>query len=250
MNQQNAAPLLDVIMEGINKTLAKEMPNADPAELEQRRRQMNKAGLMDAYLQSFDQDLTGDVIHEVVQQLFGLDLDHALLLPEAEREISAAAERQSAGTQTDGCTPLPREIIDSKLADCGRRLAGPEIRRLLNQLFGVNLDAISALDKAKISLFSKGQWIVRKDQDLFVVYTGEGDVDVSVYPTAYFREQTGMNGLPEDLQQALTDLGYHPDMERKSYYYANPDGQAVPDAFKGQTMGAIMAAIRSSYSHL
>ncbi|MDR9853582.1 hypothetical protein RJP21_08215 [Paenibacillus sp. VCA1] len=250
MNQQNEATLSDVITEGINKTLARELPNAGPDELEQRRRQMNKAELMDAYLQSFDREPTGNVIHGVVQRLFGIDLDHVSLLPEAEHEIQAAGGLQQSGTHPDGSTPVPREIIDIKLATGGKRWSGPEIRRLLNSLFGVNLDAISALDQAKISLFSKGQWVVRKDHDLFVVYTGEGDVDVSVYPTAYFLEQTGMDGLPEDLNQALTDLGYRPDGERKSLYYADPDGRPVPDAFKGQTMGAIMAAIRNSYSHL
>ncbi|HWO55467.1 MAG TPA: hypothetical protein VNM49_13905 [Paenibacillus cookii] len=250
MKQLNAASLSDIITEGIDKTLAKAMPNAGPDELEHRRQQMSKAELMDAYLLSFDQDLTGQIIHEVVLRVFGLDLDHALVLPEAEREIRAAAERRLGGMQA-GSSPIPpRDVIDLQLAECGRRLAGPEVRRLLNQLFGVNLDAISALDKARISLFSKGQWIVRQDRDLFVVYTGEGDIDVSVYPTAYFRERTGQDELPEDLGQALADLGYSPVAEGQRYYYVHPDGQAVPDAFKGQTMGAIMASIRNAYSHL
>ncbi|MWV46350.1 hypothetical protein GRF59_22355 [Paenibacillus sp. HJL G12] len=214
---------------------------------------MNKAQLMDACLHSFQGEVTGEVIHKIVLQIFEIDLDNASLLTEAEKEALAAAQdtQTEIGTKASSFSSmLPRHVLDSQLAAHGKLRTGPEIRIMLNQLFGVNLDAISSLEKARISLFSKGQWIVQQDHDLFVVYTGEGDVDVKVYPTAYFLEKTGMAGLPEDLQQALNSLGYHIDEETNGFYYADAEGQAVPDAFKGQTMGAIMATIRSSCSHL
>ncbi|MEI0736862.1 hypothetical protein VQ056_09590 [Paenibacillus sp. JTLBN-2024] len=107
MKQLNAASLSDIITEGIDKTLAKAMPNAGPDELEHRRQQMSKAELMDAYLLSFDQDLTGQVIHEVVLRVFGLDLDHAMVLPEAEREIRAAAERRLGECKLAAARSLP-----------------------------------------------------------------------------------------------------------------------------------------------
>ncbi|MFK3936830.1 hypothetical protein ACI2JA_04865 [Alkalihalobacillus sp. NPDC078783] len=122
--------------------------------------------------------------------------------------------------------------------------SGQEIRQFINETYGINLDAISALDGSCISLYSKNQWIVQDDQDLFVVRTGIGDVDVKVYPTKRFKNKTNSSSLPSVLKNALQSLGYHPDEQSGGYYYINPTGQAVPDSFKGQTMGAIMQAVR------
>ncbi|MDR0269654.1 hypothetical protein [Paenibacillus sp.] len=250
MKQADTVNIPSFIMEGVNKTLAADMPNAGSTELEQHRKQMSKAQFMDSYLASFTGELTGAVIRDVVLHIFGMDLDNVSLLTEGKGETaSAVLGREQESCPDDGS--LSRNAINPQLAAYGRRMTGPEIRSMLNDLFGVNLDAISALEKAKISLFSKGQWVVKHDHDLFVVYTGAGDVDVTVYPTFYFTERTGMSGLPEDLKHALIQLGYcdkqHGD---RSLYYTSPDGQAIPDAFKGQTMGAIMATIRSFYAHL
>lgn len=253
MNRVNSINIPAFIVEGINKTLVMDMPEASPEELDQHRNQMTKAQLMDAYLTSFSGKITGDVIHDVVGHIFGMDLDNVVLLSGGDKETSAAVQNRLPEEAGQGHIPLPRAVIDSRLAAFGKRIAGPEIRVMLNHLFGVNLDAISALENAKISLYSKGQWIVKHDHDLFVVSTGEGDVDVQVYPTSYFIERTGTTELPEDLQHALMGLGYckrQESRENEGLYYASPDGQAVPDAFKGQTMGAIMATIRSSFAHL
>lgn len=247
MNSSHASQ--DTIRKHILETLAKRLPAASPAELEERRLELSKAEQMDAYLQSFEGELTADAVHAVVQTVFEIDLDHVSLLTEGEKEALAAAEADTVSDAPDSSIH-PRTIIDSQLAAYGGHRTGPEIRSMLNRLFGVNLDAISTLEKARISLYSKGQWIVQHDHDLFVVFTGEGDVDVKVYPTGLYKEQAGKSGLPEDLQQALRSLGYRPDTEQDGYYYADPHGQAVADAFKGQTMGAIMAAIRSSCAHL
>ncbi|MCJ8012914.1 hypothetical protein MUG84_14345 [Paenibacillus sp. KQZ6P-2] len=214
---------------------------------------MNKAQHMDAFLHSFEGEVTGDVIHKVVLQTFGIDLDAVSLLTEAEKEALAAAQDTQTEIETIAASSsrlLPRHVIDSQLTVYNGQITGPAIRAMLNHLFGVNLDAISSLEKSRISLFSKQQWIVQHERDLFVVYTGEGDVDVRVYPTVYYKEQTGMDGLPEDLQIALKGLGYQFDVDMNGFYFVNPDGQAVPDAFKGQTMGAIMATIGNSCSHL
>lgn len=249
MNQADAAYYSSDIAQGVIKTLTAEMPEASPAELEERRSQMNKAQIMDAYLKSFGGEITGDVIHKIILYMFEIDLDAVSLLLDGGKETLATAQNTEAGTSLYS-GPLPRAVMDSRLTEYGGHITGPEIRSMLNQLFGVNLDAISSLEKARISLFSKDQWIVQHEHDLFVVYTGEGDVDVKVYPTSYFMEQTGQNELPAELRHTLQSLGYQLDAKRTSCYYADPDGQAVPDTFKGQTMGAIMATIRSTYAHL
>ena len=121
---------------------------------------------------------------------------------------------------------------------------------MLNQNFGINLLAIDALEQERISLYSKGQWVVQNDRDLFIVYTGSDDVDVKVFPTKYFTEQTGLDVLPSDLQHLLSRIGFHYDKKMQSYYFANPTGQAVSDQFKGQTIGAIVEVIHRLYSHL
>ncbi|MEC0371017.1 hypothetical protein [Paenibacillus chibensis] len=240
MNPLNAN---NAILEGVNQTLAREWPGASSSELDERRSEMSKAQIMDAYLQSLEGEITGDVIHEAVLRIFEIDLDSVSLLSKGEEEALAASEAAKAEAARSSSLQ-PRFIIDSRLAG-GGDWSGPEIRSLLNHLFGVNLDAISSMGKARISLYSKGQWIVRHDDDLFLVYTGAGDVDVHVHPTDYYKEHTGTDKLPADLQHALQGLGYRFDAEDNGYSYAHPQGQAIPDAFKGQTMGAIMAAVRA-----
>ena len=45
--------------------------------------------------------------------------------------------------------------------------------------------------------------------------------------------------LPIELINTLISLGYYFEENDGSYYYSNPTGEPVPDAFKGQTMMAI-----------
>ena len=56
--------------------------------------------------------------------------------------------------------------------------------------------------------------------------------------------------LPDDLQHALANLGFHYDEKMRGSYFANANGQAVPDKFKGQTFGAIIEVINRLYSHI
>ena len=95
----------------------------------------------------------------------------------------------------DSLPPCPghgtaREVIERYLAECecgfaSSPISGPRLRRTLNETFGVNLDALSALEGSRISLFSKNQWMLRQETDLFIVHTGAGDIDVRIYPTSY-----------------------------------------------------------------
>ncbi|HHT7188219.1 TPA: hypothetical protein ACTZ5N_001480 [Bacillus cereus] len=203
-------------------------------------KQMTKVELMDKYLDSHQGIITSSEICDIVMSTFQFDLT-----------TKSVQSKEFVMTGTVSSTEhIAKMAIDSGLSRYGKKVTGIEIRKLINQIFGINLDGISSLDGARISLFSKGQWIVRGEQDLFVVHTGLDDVDVKVFPTNYFIEQTGLEELPEDLQQSLTRFGFYYDEKIGCYYYSNPSGEAVSDAFKGQTIGTLLKVIQHSYPSL
>ena len=199
---------------------------------------MKKAEMMDKYLDSYGKRISSSEICHVVDLMFKINLDETPILSKEKEEVDVVT------------SSIGREVIDSHLNQYDRDITGAEIRKIINEIFGVNLEAISSLEGARISLYSKGQWIVQHEKDLFVVYTGASDVDVKVFPTNYFTEQTGLVELPSDLQHALTSIGYYFDEKIDSYYFLNPTGEAVPDAFKGKTIGAILGVIQHSFSNL
>lgn len=201
---------------------------------------MSKSEMMDKYLDAYEGKISGTVICEAVDSAFGIDLDKAPILKDNDIEGFTSAPGKLSS----------REVIDLYLQQSDEKQTGPVIRQLINKIFGVNLEGISALEGAKISLYSKDQWIVHHEKDLFVVHTGIGDIDVKIYPTTYFIEQTGSAALPEDLQQLLLELGYTYNEEIGSYYYSNPTGEAVPDSFKGKTMRAIGKVVTESFASL
>lgn len=192
---------------------------------------MTKVDIMDKYLDSYQGKITSSEICSIVKTIFKFDLETKPVLL----------------SSTEGTAKM---AIESGIAQYGKNISGAEVRKLINHIFGINLDAISSLDGARISLFSKEQWVVQHEQDLFVIHTGLGDVDVKIYPTDYFTEQTGLGELPEELQQSLASIGFYYDEKVGSYYYSNPSGKAIPDSFKGQTIGAILKVIHHSYQSL
>jgi hypothetical protein len=194
---------------------------------------MTKIDKMDESVCAMSGKINSSEIFKIVRSIFSIDLN---LIPISS--LQNALEN------------APAAILDSHLEQYKEKITGPKIREMINHIFGVNLDAISSLAVAIISLFSKGLWMLRDDHDLFVVHTGEGDVSVKILPTGYFTEQTGLDTLPHDLQQSLTNLGFNYDEKCRSYYFSTPDGEAVIDAFKGQTMGVIIQVIQNSYSHI
>ncbi|MDQ0112239.1 hypothetical protein [Paenibacillus harenae] len=188
---------------------------------------MTKAEAMDNLLVSYEEGVSSSDIMNCIHQVFKFDLESTPYLP----------------------TP-PRAAIEAYLEHSGNKVTGAEIRKMINQTFGINLDALSALEGARISLYSKNQWMVQHDKDLFAVHTGTGDIDVSIFPTNYFAEQTGSGELPIELINAFISLGYCCEENKASCYFSNPSGEPVPDAFKGQTIMAIISVIKHSYSHL
>ncbi|GHH99515.1 hypothetical protein [Neobacillus kokaensis] len=211
------------------------------AELDAQIRAMSKAQLMDTFIDSFEGSISSTEICSFVKAIFDFDLD---VVPVLSKEL---AEQPSEPASKE---PLIRKILDSQFNQPGQRPTGAAIRQIINQVTGINLDAISSLEGARISLFSKGKWVVQNNHDLFVVDTGDGDVDVSVYPTKYFTAQTGLTELPAELQYSLSEFGFKHEKQSGNFYYSNPACEAVPDSFKGQTMGAILKVIRDSYRDL
>ncbi|MEB9502505.1 hypothetical protein P4J13_00740 [Bacillus anthracis] len=201
---------------------------------------VNKVELMDKHLDSHQGKITSTEICNIVMSIFKFDLTTKPVL--SKEWIMARS-----GSSTEN---IAIKAIDSTLSHYGKKVTGIEIRQLINQIFGINLDAISSLEGARISLFSKNQWVVRDEQDLFVVHTGLGDVDVKVFPTDYFTEQTGLEELPKDLKRSLTNFGFSCDERAGCYYYSNPSGEAIPDEFKGQIIGTILKVIHNSYQSL
>lgn len=220
--------------------------------------QMSKVERMDYFLEEYDQALSGDEVRKLVKHIFEIDLDiienqyrssYPSYIMEALRKKFYVAP---ASTELDSTIMLMKQtdVMDTYLEWNGNKSTGPHIRSVINDIFGVNLDGISLLNNAHISLFSKGQWITRHDHDLFTVYTDIRDVEVKIYLTKYFTEQTGCIGLPDVLQEALGKLGYNYDKKTGISYYVNPTGEPVADSFKGQTLGLLMEIIQNNYSNL
>ena len=195
---------------------------------------IKKIDVMDEYIDA-QNVITSLEVCSIVKSVFGFDLETK---PVLSKEIVESGEFSSIAA------------IELGLSKLGESKSGSEIRKLINELFGINLDAISSLFGSRISLFSKEQWVVQQERDLFVVHTGLADVDVKIFPTSYFTKQTGQTTLPEELQQALTSLGFYYDETIGSFYYSNPTGEAIQDSFKGQTIGAVLKIIQKSYQNI
>lgn len=223
-------------------TLEKELGDKySQSELGDQIESMTKAEIMDKYFDSFEDKIDSSEICRFVMSIFNFDLD---IKPVVSNELEKAMSlKEETGISS-------RIVIDSYLHQDEKKVTGAAIRRIINQIFGINLDAISSLEGARISLYSKDQWVVQDDKDLFVVHTGNDDIDVKIYPTKYFTEQTGLDTLPDDLQHSLSSMGYYYNEEMNSFYFKNPSGEPVTDAFKGQTMGAIMNIMKQSYTNL
>ncbi|MCA0972130.1 hypothetical protein LCM20_16100 [Halobacillus litoralis] len=209
-----------------------------------------QAEAMDLYLEKLEPRIDGRDLRFTVREVFGINLQAVSDL-EAGKQVKEYPDYiKDALGQEDLLSLSKSEVMDLYVEALQGELSGPEIRTLINDIFGINLDGISRLEKSGISLFSKEQWIMQGERDLFAVYTGLNDVDVYIKPTAYFTEQTGMEQLPEELQQLLEEVGYWYNEDLGEYYYEHPDGESVPDAFKGQTLGTLAQYIQQEYLDL
>ena len=213
---------------------------------------MSKVEVMDHYLASYGKKVDAKEIPRIVNQIYSIDLKRISELGAGNQTypdeiIQGVKESLPKCLDEEDIPSLPKlEVLDLYLASYGKKIDGPEIRRVLNQIFGINLDGISSLEGSGVSLYSKDQWISQYNQDLFVVQTGLTDIDVWIYPTDYFTAQTGLEQLPEELQNRLKKMGYRYNEEVGALYYADPEGNSVPDQFKGQTLGTLIQFIQKN----
>jgi hypothetical protein len=192
---------------------------------------MRKVDIFDKYINSFKEKISSSEVCFAVLSIYGVELETVPVL--LKEDFSS-----------------PRDLIDRYLNQSEGVVTSEKIREIINHIFGVNLFGISSLYGSGISLYSKNRWMCKNEDALFEVHTGPRDIDAIVYPTKYFMERTGLTQLPNELQKSLIGLGYYYDEKIGSYYYLNPTGEPVPDAFKVRTMGTIIEVVRHSYSDL
>lgn len=223
--------------------------------------QMPKTEAMDRYLISFGKKVKGNEVRLAVKEIFGIDLDivskndygsKLAIYPEPVMEsLRASFNADPSSTEQDarimGLTK--NAVMDRYIKEYDYTLSGAENRNLINQIFGVNLNGISGLERAQLAISSKGQWIVKSDTDLFILESSLDDVDVSVYLTPYFEQLTGSSELPKSLVEKLTGMGFTYIEESQVLYYKDPNGQSVPDAFKGKVLGTILGVISTEYKN-
>ncbi|WP_253923971.1 hypothetical protein [Halobacillus sp. A5] len=259
LKQQEDLKYTAEIIEGVYKTLREKTKGSLPIEDALKTiNEMPKVEIMDSYLDHFEEKVPPEKVRKIINQVYNIDLN-------AVSDLDAGNSNGYPDNIIEGVKQSlnPKEVDHSYINNLSKaevmnlymqtldgKVNGDEIRALVNEIFGINLDGISHLEGSGVSLFSKNQWISQYDQDLFVVHTGLTDVDVWVYPTEYFTQETGLNELPDALQKALEEIGFSYNKEIGAYYYSNPGGTSVPDSFKEQTLGTIIEVIEAYYSDL
>lgn len=251
------------ITEGVMKTLQKEKQGPllykdAMASIEA----MAKVEVMDKYLDFYGKKIDPLEIRRVVNDIFAINLDRVSEEGEGKATRSYPDEIMQGVRKVlsiEG-TPIEKDayimslpkvkVMDLYLQYYGEKIESSEIRRVINQIYGINLNGISGLEAARISLYSKGQWISKTKRDLFEVHTGTGDIDVWIVPSEYFVEKTGLTTLPEELQALLEKLGYWYNSDKGAFYYTTNSDETVPDSFKGQTIGAISNVVTTYYPNL
>ncbi|MGM7723145.1 hypothetical protein [uncultured Metabacillus sp.] len=218
---------------------------------------MSKIDVLRHYLKHGRITITGPVCREAVFHVFGINLNKISDEDEGAKRSSYPEEimdgmRTALKNKFSNPDDLKQTIMSLKKAEVMdlflqtfHNYTYDDIIRIINLIYGINLPGISSLENSRISLFSKNQWLVKTSSDLFVVYTGKGDIDVKVYATDYFLKQTGSTELPQELQTALQNLGFGLNPEKDVLYYENPIGESVSDSFKGQTLQAIRSVINT-----
>ncbi|WP_226582022.1 hypothetical protein [Halobacillus litoralis] len=220
--------------------------------------QMDKVQIMDHYLNRNSKNVKPDEMRFVVDQVYGINLDAVSELGVGKQTSTYPQEvfervRQSLGEDVSDTfiMELPKvKVMDLYVDTFNGKMNGADMRQMINAVFGINLTGIAGLEGTGVSLFSKGQWISQYENDLFIVHTGADDVDVWIYPTEHFKEQTDLADNPEELENRLAALGFSYNEEIGHLYYSNPTGESVPDSFKGKTMGTIIKFISQNYADL
>lgn len=258
-NHQQAGKYPIEVMKAVRKHLGVK-PNS--TKLDNQINTMQKTEIMDIFLESKHNKANGKKIRNAVNDIFNISLDTISANGEGNILSTYPADIMEGVRKTLKIDPFSNEldakimsmtkveVMDKFLHSYGTEITGSESRIIINEIFGVNLNGIDSLSKARLSLFSKGQWITQNSTDIFVILTGKGDVDVSVGVTKYFTGKTGTDQLPAEIQDFLINLGFTYQVDTKTYTYTNVTGESVPDSFKGQLIGKLVSYIVDHYANL
>ena len=231
------------------------------AELDQLIERMQMTEVMDCYLESLNMEKDGKTVRQAVYEVYGIDLTlisnknygnklnsyHPSVMESLR--FSLGVDRDSTEMDAHIMSLKKNEVMDRFMEAHDLSLSGAESRLLINQIYGVNLDGISGLEHAnsRITIQSKGQWVLRGEKDLFVVSSSLDDVELYVFPSAYYAESTGTDQVPVSLAKQLVEMGYSYDASNNQYVYRNPTGESVPDHLKGQVLVKVADTIKSEF---
>lgn len=224
-------------------------------------KQLTKAEKMDKSLEALSKEVTGKEVREVITATYGIDLNyiseknygsklsayHTSVMENLRRSLNIEIGSMEMDAQI--MAMKKNEVMDRYIEVHDQSLTGAEFRELANQIYGTNLTGISALEHSRLSIYSKGQWITKGDKDLFIVSSSLDDVELYVSATETFEEITGSNKLPEKLRQTLISYGFTFDAEQDRFVFRNTTDESVPDAFKGQVLGAVLETIQTEYTN-
>ena len=216
---------------------------------------MSKVEKMDIYLKSLGNMTNGKEIRETVKVVFDADLNYIseknygsklsiynIAVMESLR-ISLNVDANSSECDAQIMAMTKNEVMDRYIEVHEYSLTGAACRVLINQIFGVNLDGISGLEHSKVSIYSKGQWILQGDTNLYIVSSSFDDVELYITTTDYYEESVGSNQLPDSLKQKLINIGFTYEVDQNRIVYRNPTNESVPDAFKGQVIGTVLESV-------
>jgi hypothetical protein len=74
-------------------------------------------------------------------------------------------------------------------------------------------------------------------------------VELYVTATETFEEISGSDELPEKLKQTLISYGFTYESDQHRFVFRNPTDESVPDAIKGQVLGAVLETIQTEYTN-
>jgi hypothetical protein len=216
----------------------------------------SKVERLDQRLAELSPKNIGEQVRKLVIEIYGIDLQvvsdknvgkQARYRETLVTELLMANSRYSR----EAVHTLSKvEFLIEYLNSTGER--SPErIRELINDIFGINLYGISSLEGKGLALYSKGQWLVKGEQDLFILHTSASDEEVWIYPTEYFQHRRDDQLWPESFKHRLETLGFVFDDERKAYSYREPTGASIPNDFKVTSTQSVLeeiACIRNKMS--
>lgn len=220
------------------------------AEMETEEVKASKFELLDTYLSSLENP-NGNQVRKAVLAVFDIDLDlmsknNEGILTYSEDVLRVVREELGIDPQTTDLddkiyNKSKSQIMDIYIHTLNGNVSIGDVQTVVYGVYGVNLAGISTLEHARFSVYSKGGWVVKKDTDIFVVESGIGDIDLYIYPTEYFIAKTGINGVPEDFQEQLKQIGMSYDDEAGRMYYHTPNNQSMSADFKDAMMAIVLS---------